>query len=89
MLRTVLLLVWFPLGAVQVLAGSGATSWLAATAWWIRRGGSNADTEGGTFQQRITNGLNLVLASNCPDGASPVPWPAVEVGAERGLTRSE
>lgn len=56
-----------------------------ATAWWIKRGGSNADTEGGTFQDGITNGYDLILASNCTDGASPVPWLAVQKGGERGI----
>jgi hypothetical protein len=56
-----------------------------ATAIWIKRGGSNADTEGGTFQDAITNGFDLVLASKCPDGASPVPWLAVQEGSERGF----
>lgn len=57
----------------------------AATAWWIKRGGSNADTQGCTFQDAITNGYDLILASNCTDGASPVPWLAVQAGCERGF----
>ena len=56
-----------------------------ATLWWIKRGGSNASTQGGTCSQPLTAGLDLVLSSNCEDGASPVPWLAVQVGAERGL----
>ena len=56
-----------------------------ATAYWIKRGGSNADKQGGTFRDSITNGFDLALASNCNDGASPVPWLAVQVGSERGL----
>lgn len=57
----------------------------AATLWWIKRGGSNASTQGGTFSQPLAAGLDLTLASNCEDGASPVPWLAVQVGGERGL----
>jgi len=56
-----------------------------ATACWIKRGGGNANTEGGTFQDPITNGFDLVLDSNPVDGASPVPWLAVQVGSEGGL----
>jgi alpha-galactosidase len=53
--------------------------------WWINRGGSNASTQGGTFQQPVNDSLNLTLISNSDDGASPVPWVAVQVGHERGL----
>ncbi len=56
-----------------------------AVLWWIRRGGGNASTQGGTFSQPVAPGLDLVLASNCEDGASPVPWLAVQVGEQRGL----
>lgn len=56
-----------------------------ATLWWIKRGSSNASTQGGTFSQPMGAGLDLTLASNCEDGASPVPWLAVQVGGERGL----
>ena len=56
-----------------------------AAVWWIKRGGGNASTQGGTFSQPLAAGLDLVLASNCEDGASPVPWLAVQVGSERGL----
>jgi hypothetical protein len=57
----------------------------AADLWWIQRGGSNASTQGGTFHQPLEPKLNLTLASNCEDGASPVPWLAVQAGQERGL----
>lgn len=56
-----------------------------AELWWIKRGGSNASTQGGTFRQTVEPGVNLELISNCEDGASPVPWMAVQVRAERGL----
>lgn len=56
-----------------------------ATVWWIKRGGSNASTQGGTFTQPLSPELDLTLVSNCEDGASPVPWLAVQVGASHGL----
>lgn len=57
----------------------------AAALWWIKRGGSNASTQGGTLSQPLDPKLNLTLASNCEDGASPVPWLAVQVGETEGL----
>jgi alpha-galactosidase len=57
----------------------------AATAWWTRRGGGNASTQGGTFSEPVSPTLNLQLSSNCEDGASAVPWMAAQVGEERGL----
>ena len=53
--------------------------------WWIKRGGGNASVQGGTCHQALDPKLNLLLASNCEDGASPVPWLAMQVGQERGL----
>ncbi len=61
-----------------------------ATLWWIKRGGSNASTQGGTLSQSAVPGLDISLVSNCEDGASPVPWLAVQ--AERngaGIESSE
>ncbi len=49
-----------------------------ANLWWIRRGGSNASTEGGTTIQPVVSELDLNLVSNPDDGASPVPWMAVQ-----------
>jgi len=66
--------------SLQGLDVSGKTS-----LWWIRRGGSNASTQGGTFTEPLASGHPLVLSSNCEDGSSPVPWMAVQVGEERGL----
>jgi hypothetical protein len=57
----------------------------AAELWWIKRGGGNATEQGGTFSQPLAAGLDLTLASDCTDGASPVPWLAVQVSDERGL----
>ncbi len=56
-----------------------------AQLWWIKRGGSNATTQGGTFTEPLAAGHELVLHSNCEDGASPVPWLAVQVGERRGV----
>jgi len=53
--------------------------------WWIRRGGGNASEQGGAFREPLTADLNLALTSNCEDGASPVPWMAVQVGGGGGL----
>jgi alpha-galactosidase len=57
----------------------------AADLWWVQRGGSNASTQGGTHTDPLTADRDLDLRSNCEDGASPVPWLAVQVGEERGL----
>lgn len=57
----------------------------SAEVWWIKRGGGNASTQGGTFTEPLAAGLDLTLVSHCEDGASPVPWLAVQVGDERGL----
>jgi alpha-galactosidase len=56
-----------------------------ANLWWIKRGGSNASTQGGTFTEPIVAGRDLILSSNCMDGASPVPWLAVQAGDQHGL----
>ncbi len=53
--------------------------------WWIQRGGSDAQTQGGTHIDTPSAGRELVLKSNCEDGASPVPWLAVQAGTDRGL----
>jgi alpha-galactosidase len=51
--------------------------------WWIKRGGSNATTQGGVFNEPF-GPRDLVLASNPEDGASPIPWLAVQ-GEKGGL----
>ncbi len=53
--------------------------------WWIRRGGGNASEQGGTTIEPIKGTTNLTLVSKCDDGASPVPWMAVQRGEEGGL----
>lgn len=56
-----------------------------AQVWWIKRGGSNASKEGGTFTEPVATNLNLTLTSDYIDGASPVPWMAIQVGDRHGL----
>jgi len=56
-----------------------------AEVWWVKRGGSNASTEGGTMTRSLAPGLELKLVSDCEDGTSPVPWLAVQKGPEEGL----
>lgn len=53
--------------------------------WWIKRGGGNATTEGGTLVQSIGRHSDQTLTSDPTDGASPVPWLALQVGTSRGL----
>jgi hypothetical protein len=67
------------------LSLSGLKPGNQAELWWIKRGGSNASTQGGTFSEPVTEKTDLNLASNCEDGASPVPWLAVQVGEKEGL----
>lgn len=57
----------------------------ATDLWWIRRGGSNASTQGGTVTEPISEGLDRELVSSPTDGASPVPWAALQEGSARGL----
>ncbi len=54
-------------------------------AWWIKRGGGNATTEGGTLVQSVGRNSDATLTSDPTDGASPVPWLAMQVGTSRGL----
>ena len=56
-----------------------------AQVWWINRGGGNASFEGGTFAADLDSGFDQVLRSDPTDGSSPVPWMAVQAGAEEGL----
>jgi len=57
----------------------------ATDLWWIRRGGGNASTQGGTYVEPVRPRLDLELVSSPTDGASPVPWAALQSGGERGL----
>lgn len=54
-------------------------------AWWIKRGASNATTEGGTLVQSVGRNSDQTLTSDPTDGASPVPWLALQIGASHGL----
>jgi hypothetical protein len=57
-------------------------------AWWIKRGGGNATTEGGTIVESVGRHSHQTLASDpfpWSGGASPVPWLAMQVGTSRGL----
>jgi alpha-galactosidase len=54
-------------------------------AWWIKRGGGNATTEGGTLVQSVDRHSDETLTSDPTNGASPVPWLAMQVGISRGL----
>ena len=54
-------------------------------AWWIKRGGGNATTEGGTLVESVGRHSHQTLTSDPTDGASPVPWLAMQVGTSRGL----
>ncbi len=56
-----------------------------AQVWWSRRGATNALTQGGVFRDDVKPGLDLNLVSDHHDGASPVPWLAVQAGEKRGL----
>ena len=54
-------------------------------AWWIKRGAGNATTEGGTYLQSVGRHSSQTLTSDPTDGASPLPWLALQVGTLRGL----
>jgi len=72
------------LGHRDSLSLLGLAPGAQATVWWVRRGGGNASAQGGTFTEKLTERLDLSLVSNCEDGASPVPWLAVQ-GGDYGL----
>ena len=54
-------------------------------AWSIKRGASNATLEGGTVVRSVGKNSDETLTSDPTDGASPVPWLALQVGVSRGL----
>ena len=54
-------------------------------AWSIKRGASNATKEGGTLVRSVGRNSDETLTSDPIDGASPVPWLALQVGTSRGL----
>jgi alpha-galactosidase len=57
----------------------------AMEAWTIKRGASNASTEGGTTVEGVGRNSSSTFTSDPVDGASPVPWLALQVGTSRGL----
>jgi len=67
------------------LSLAGLTPGGPADIWWVKRGAADARAQGGTFTERVSPQTVLELTSNPTDGASPVPWLAVQVGEERGL----
>jgi hypothetical protein len=54
-------------------------------AWWTKRGGGNATIEGGTLTESVGRHSGVTLTSDPTDGASPVPWLAMQVGTSRGF----
>jgi hypothetical protein len=54
-------------------------------AWWIKRGAGNATNEGGTLVRSVGRNSDETLTSDPTDGASPVPWLALQVGTAHGL----
>jgi hypothetical protein len=54
-------------------------------AWSIKRGASNATKEGGTLVRSVGRNSDETLTSDPLDGASPVPWLALQVGTTRGM----
>lgn len=73
------------LSSQQSLALNGLRTGGSAQLWWVRRGASNATTQGGTTCEPITPGMDRMLPSLLNDPTSPVPWLAVQVGTDRGL----
>jgi alpha-galactosidase len=70
---------------VESLVLSGLTPEAGSELHWVKRGASNASTEGGCVSQAFNAQTDVNLVSNCDDGASPVPWLAVQSGDKRGL----
>jgi len=67
------------------LSGLGIPSTKPVQAWWIKRGGGNASTEGGTFHVEMNSSFDQVLTSDPTDGSSPVPWMAIQAGEKDGV----
>jgi hypothetical protein len=53
--------------------------------WWIKRGAGNATTQGGTLVRSVGKNSDETLTSNPNEGASPVPWLALQAGTSHGL----
>ncbi len=57
----------------------------ALDAWWIKRGAGNASLEGDTLVRSVGRNSDETILSNPNDGASPVPWMALQAGTSHGL----
>jgi hypothetical protein len=57
----------------------------ALDAWWIKRGAGNANTEGDTLVRTLGRNSDETLTSNPNEGASPVPWLALQAGTSHGM----
>ena len=57
----------------------------ALDAWWIKRGAGNASTEGDTLVRTLGRNSDETLTSNPNEGASPVPWLALQAGTSHGM----
>jgi hypothetical protein len=55
-----------------------------AAIWWVNRGGNDASKQGGTFTEPVVKDMSKSLPLG-QDGANPIPWMAVQAGADRGL----
>jgi Melibiase/Glycosyl hydrolase family 36 C-terminal domain len=54
-------------------------------AWWIKRGAGNASLEGGTIVRSVGRNSDETITSDPNEGASPVPWMALQEGTSRGM----
>jgi hypothetical protein len=54
-------------------------------AWWIKRGAGNASLEGGTIVRSVGRNSDETVTSDPNEGASPVPWMALQEGTSRGM----
>jgi alpha-galactosidase len=54
-------------------------------AWWIKRGAGNATTQGGVYTRGVGKNSDETLTSNPTEGASPVPWLALQAGTSHGV----
>ncbi len=57
----------------------------STSAFWIKRGGGDASTEGGTFMRSVGRNFGQTLVSDPLDGGSSVPWLALQSGNSHGL----
>ena len=67
-----------------VLGGLLLPATAAAEAWWINRGGGNANTEGGTLTERVNDDFDQVITSDPTEGSEPS---ALDGDPDRPLAR--